>query len=111
MAFLAILSLGRGRSAGIAAAAGVALGLAVLGAAAGLGLGTLIAEMRWLYEALRWGGVLFLLYLGALGYYLFVRITQTLGLKPVFLWYGILTLMVECLGAVSVTVYGINHLW
>ena len=63
MAYLAILSLDRGRSAGVAAAAGVALGLATRGAAAGLGLGTLIAEVRWLYEVLRWGGVLFLLWL------------------------------------------------
>jgi len=55
--------------------------------------------------------LLFLFYLGALGYYLFVRITQTLGLKPAFLWYGILTLAVECLGSVTVALYGSNHLW
>lgn len=46
-----------------------------------------------------------------MGYYLFVRTTQTLNLKPEFLWYGIVTLVIECLGAVSVAVYGINHLW
>jgi hypothetical protein len=46
-----------------------------------------------------------------MGYYLFVRITQTLHLKPAFLWYGIITLIIEGLGSVSVTVYGVNHLW
>lgn len=63
MAWLALLSVERGRIAGLAAVAGVALGLLLLGLAAGFGLGTLIAESRWLYEALRWGGVAFLLYL------------------------------------------------
>jgi threonine/homoserine/homoserine lactone efflux protein len=63
MAWLALLSVERGRIAGLAAVAGVALGLLLLGLAAGFGLGTLIAENRWLYEVLRWGGVAFLLYL------------------------------------------------
>lgn len=63
MAWLALLSVERGRLAGLAAVAGVALGLLLLGLAAGFGLGTLIAENRWLYETLRWGGVAFLLYL------------------------------------------------
>ena len=63
MAWLALLSIERGRIAGLAAVAGVALGLLVLGLAAGLGLGALIAPNRWLYEILRWGGVAFLLYL------------------------------------------------
>jgi len=63
MAWLALLSVDRGRIAGLAAVAGVGLGLLVLGVAAGFGLGSLIAENRWLYEALRWGGIAFLLYL------------------------------------------------
>jgi threonine/homoserine/homoserine lactone efflux protein len=63
MAYLAILSLDRGRLAGLVAVAGVALGLTFLGAGAGFGLGTLIAQTPWLYEAIRWGGVLFLLWL------------------------------------------------
>jgi threonine/homoserine/homoserine lactone efflux protein len=63
MAWLALLSVERGRVAGFAAVAGVALGLLLLGLVAGFGLGTLIAENRWLYEALRWSGVVFLLYL------------------------------------------------
>jgi len=63
MAYLAILSLDRGRVAGLAAVAGVALGLAVLGIAAVYGLGLLIADTRWLYETLRWAGILYLLWL------------------------------------------------
>jgi threonine/homoserine/homoserine lactone efflux protein len=63
MAWLALLSLERGRLAGLAAVGGVSLGLLLLGLAAGFGLGTLIAENAWLYEALRWGGVGFLIYL------------------------------------------------
>jgi threonine/homoserine/homoserine lactone efflux protein len=63
MAWLALLSVERGRLAGLAAVAGVALGLLLLGLAAGLGLGTLIAENRSLYETLRWAGIAFLIYL------------------------------------------------
>ncbi len=63
MAYLAVLSLDRGRIAGLAAVGGVALGLLVLGIAAGFGAGTLISETRWLYEMLRWGGVAYLIWL------------------------------------------------
>jgi threonine/homoserine/homoserine lactone efflux protein len=63
MAWLALLSVERGRIAGLAAVAGVGLGLLLLGLAAGLGLGPLIADNRWLYETLRWSGVAFLVYL------------------------------------------------
>lgn len=63
MAWLALLSVERGRLAGLAAVAGVALGLLALGLAASLGLGALVATNNWLYEALRWAGVAFLLYL------------------------------------------------
>jgi threonine/homoserine/homoserine lactone efflux protein len=63
MAYLAILSMDRGRLVGLIAVAGVALGLMLLGAAAGFGLGSVIAQTPWLYEAMRWGGVLFLLWL------------------------------------------------
>lgn len=63
MGYLAVLSLDRGRTAGLAAVAGVALGLLLLGLAAGFGLGSLISETRWLYETLRWGGVVYLLWL------------------------------------------------
>lgn len=63
MGYLAVLSIDRGQRAGLAAVAGVALGLLLLGLAAGFGLGSLISETRWLYEALRWGGVAYLVWL------------------------------------------------
>lgn len=63
MAYLAVLSLERGRLAGLAAVGGVALGLAVLGALAALGVGELLAANRALYEILRWAGIAYLLYL------------------------------------------------
>jgi hypothetical protein len=51
----------------------------------------------------------FLAYLGALVFYLWVRITKTLDLGP-YRWYGILVLVIECLGATTVILYGINLL-
>ncbi len=63
MGYLAVLSLDRGRLAGLAAVAGVAIGLAALGLAAGLGLGVLIGSTPWLYETIRWVGVAYLLWL------------------------------------------------
>ena len=63
MAYLAALSLSRGWRAGLAAVAGVAIGLAVYGVAAALGVATVIENSRFLYEALRWGGVAYLLWL------------------------------------------------
>src|SRR5262245_26306480 len=63
MAYLAALSLSRGWRAGLAAVAGVALGLAAVGAAAALGLAAAIENSTLLYETLRWGGVAYLLWL------------------------------------------------
>lgn len=63
MAYLAALSLSKGLRAGIAAVAGVALGLALSGLAAALGLAAIIDNSRILYETLRWGGVAYLLWL------------------------------------------------
>lgn len=63
MGYLAVLSIDRGRRAGLAAVGGVALGLLMLGLAAGFGVGSLISETRWLYETLRWGGVAYLVWL------------------------------------------------
>lgn len=63
MAYLAVLSASVGRRAGFAATLGVALGLLIVGLAAALGLTAIIANSRWLYEALRWGGALYLLWL------------------------------------------------
>ena len=63
MAYLAVLSAGHGRRAGLAATLGIALGLLIIGLAAALGLAALISSSRILYEALRWGGVAYLLWL------------------------------------------------
>lgn len=63
MAYLAALSLSQGVRAGIAAVAGIALGLAIYGVAASLGLSAIIDKSRFLYETLRWGGVAYLLWL------------------------------------------------
>lgn len=63
MAYLAALSLSQGIRAGLAAVAGIALGLSVYGVAATLGLSAVIDSSRFLYEALRWAGVVYLLWL------------------------------------------------
>jgi threonine/homoserine/homoserine lactone efflux protein len=63
MAYLAALSLSQGVRAGLAAVVGVALGLSVYGAVAALGLSAAIENSSLLYEALRWGGVAYLLWL------------------------------------------------
>ena len=63
MAYLAIVAADRGRMAGLAGVAGVALGLTLLGIVALLGLGALVLDQPWLYQSLRWAGVAYLLYL------------------------------------------------
>ena len=63
MAYLAVLSAGNGRRAGFAATLGIALGLLIVGVGAALGLAALISNSTLLYEALRWGGVAYLLWL------------------------------------------------
>ena len=63
MAYLAVLSAGSGRRAGFAATLGIALGLLIVGIGAALGLAALISSSRFLYGALRWGGVAYLLWL------------------------------------------------
>ena len=68
MAYLAVLSASKGRRAGFAATLGVALGLLIIGVAASLGLTALITNSRMLYQALRWGGVLYLLWLAYEGW-------------------------------------------
>jgi len=68
MAYLAVLSASVGRRHGVAAAMGVALGLMIVGLAAAVGLTTLIAGSRWLYEALRWAGMIYLLWLASEGW-------------------------------------------
>jgi threonine/homoserine/homoserine lactone efflux protein len=63
MAYLAALSLSRGWRMGLSAVAGVALGLSAYGIAAALGVATIIENSILLYQALRWGGVIYLLWL------------------------------------------------
>lgn len=63
MAWLAILSATEGRARGLAAVAGVALGLSLVGAAAALGLAALIDSQPLIYQALRWAGLFYLLFL------------------------------------------------
>jgi threonine/homoserine/homoserine lactone efflux protein len=63
MAWLALLGASRGRIVALAAVAGVAFGLSIAGAAAALGVSALIGTVPWLFQALRWSGALYLLYL------------------------------------------------
>ncbi|WP_284165329.1 LysE family translocator [Frigidibacter sp. SD6-1] len=63
MTWLAIVAVTEGRRPGYAAVGGVALGLALIGIAAALGLAAAISASPAAYQALRWGGVLYLLWL------------------------------------------------
>ncbi|HJP69567.1 MAG TPA: LysE family translocator [Sphingomicrobium sp.] len=63
MAYLATLTLDRGRPAGLLATAGVAAGLSVHAIVAAFGLGVLISLAPLSYDLLRWTGVAYLLYL------------------------------------------------
>jgi len=63
MAYLAVLGASRGRVAGFSAVLGVALGLALLGIAVGLGGGSMVLNNRAAYESLRWLGALYLCWL------------------------------------------------
>jgi len=63
MGWLAALSAQYGRAAGLRAVVGITLGLTVQLLAAATGLSTLLAELPVLYEALRWAGVAFMIYL------------------------------------------------
>lgn len=63
MAWLALLAATEGRRKGYAAVAGVALGLAVLGLAAGIGLASVLEASPVMYQALRWAGIAYLTWL------------------------------------------------
>ncbi|MBO6717992.1 MAG: LysE family translocator [Rhizobiaceae bacterium] len=63
MTYLALVASSDGRRAGFATVAGVALGLAIIGALAALGVAEIIQASDLAYEGLRWAGVAFLLYL------------------------------------------------
>jgi threonine/homoserine/homoserine lactone efflux protein len=63
MTWLAALGASRGRATALAAVAGVALGLSIAALVAGLGLTAVLTEFPALFEALRWAGALYLLWL------------------------------------------------
>ncbi len=63
MGYLAALSASEGRAAGFRAVLGVTLGLSVYMLASVVGIAEIVARIPPLYAALRWAGVLFLLYL------------------------------------------------
>ncbi len=63
MGWLALVAAGRGRGAGLAAVAGVTLGLTVWMLAATAGLTQALLRAPALYQGLRWAGVAFLLWL------------------------------------------------
>lgn len=63
MGWLAMLSAQHGSRVGSTAVIGIALGLTVQVIAAATGLAALIAGYPALYETLRWGGVLFMIWL------------------------------------------------
>lgn len=63
MGWLATISAQHGRRVGLMAVAGVTLGLACQVIAAATGLSSLISAYPFVYQALRWGGVGFMLWL------------------------------------------------
>jgi threonine/homoserine/homoserine lactone efflux protein len=68
MGYLAVLAASVGRRAGLVATAGVALGLLGVGIASSLGLAAIVAASNLIYEALRWSGVIYLLWLAWQGW-------------------------------------------
>ena len=68
MAYLALIAASEGRRPGLAAVAGVALGLSLVGVAAALGVAALVSASGLAYEALRWAGVGYLLWLALDGW-------------------------------------------
>jgi threonine/homoserine/homoserine lactone efflux protein len=68
MTYLAIVSVSKGWRAGFATVAGVALGLAVVGIIGAFGVAALIQSSFIYYEALRWTGVVYLLWLAYEGW-------------------------------------------
>ena len=63
MTYLALVSASEGRKAGFAMVAGIALGLATIVLVAAFGVTEIIRSSPAIYEAMRWAGVGFLLYL------------------------------------------------
>ena len=63
MTYLAVIAATEGRRRGYAAVLGVCLGLAVIGLAAAFGLAVVISGNPAAYQALKWAGVAYLLWL------------------------------------------------
>ena len=84
MAYLATLALARGRTAGLFAIIGVALGLSVHAAVASFGFGQLLLLYPWLYEILRWIGVIYLLFLAWEGWQTKEKSAGTVDLNSTF---------------------------
>jgi threonine/homoserine/homoserine lactone efflux protein len=63
MMWLAVLGATRGRITALAAVAGIALGLTIAATIAGFGLTAFFNQFPGLFQALRWAGALYLLYL------------------------------------------------
>jgi threonine/homoserine/homoserine lactone efflux protein len=63
MAWLAMVAASRGRAAGLAAVAGVTLGLSVYLIAGSLGAAQALAQAPLAYQTLRWAGIAFLMWL------------------------------------------------
>lgn len=63
MAYLAVVAATQGRRPGYAAVAGVALGLGIVGALAAIGVAAIVSASEPLYQALRWAGVVYMLWL------------------------------------------------
>ncbi len=63
MGWLALIAAGRGRTAALAAVAGVTLGLAIWMLAAVVGVATLVIQWPWLFQIIRWAGVGWLIWL------------------------------------------------
>jgi len=84
MAYLASLALARGRVAGLFAVIGVALGLSVHAAVASFGAGELLLLYPWLYEILRWIGVIYLLFLAWEGWQAKEKSPGTVDLNSAF---------------------------
>ncbi|KAK9803849.1 hypothetical protein WJX73_008180 [Symbiochloris irregularis] len=56
------------------------------------------------------GCLAMIVYLAALGFYIWVRVTKTLGLAQ-YTFYGVIVLIIELMGATTVILYGINLVW
>lgn len=63
MTWLAVLGAARGRKTALAAVAGVGLGLSIAGAIAAVGMTAVLTQWPILFQALRWIGTGYLLYL------------------------------------------------